>query len=61
MEKLDKCIEDIAQLITDTRYEENYDTIRLKLQSIIFYANMGLRIVCNEERRENNEIHKRRH
>lgn len=44
-ERLREYIENINQLGADARYEDNYDKIRIKLESIITWCNMAIVLV----------------
>ena len=41
-ERLKEYIENINQLGADARYEENYDRLRIKLESIKTWCNMAI-------------------
>lgn len=44
-ERLRQYIENINQLGADIRYEDNYDKIRTRLESIITWCNMAIVLV----------------
>ena len=48
--KLSECIENIEQLGADSRYEENYDILKTKLESIKYWANRAKKIVEKMEK-----------
>lgn len=50
-ERLREYIENINQLGADARYEDNYDKIRIKLESISTWCNMAI-VVLNRLKRE---------
>lgn len=51
-ERLKQYIENINQLGADARYEDNYDRLRTKLESIITWCNMSFVIINRLERKE---------
>lgn len=57
-EKLEQYIENIEQLGADARYEndyDNYDKLRVKLESIITWCNMAIVLVNRLQREEVNK------
>ena len=49
---LKQYIENINQLGADARYEDNYDRLRVKFESIIAWCNMGIVLLNRLERKE---------
>ena len=50
---LKQYIENINQLGADARYEDNYEVLRVKLESIIAWCNMAIVLLNRLERKEN--------
>ena len=52
-QSLKQYIENINQLGADARYEDNYEVLRVKLESIITWCNMAIVLLNRLERKEN--------
>ena len=56
IEKIKQYIENINQLGEDARYEDNYDKLRIKIESIITWCNMVIVVLNRIESEKNNEL-----
>lgn len=55
-EKIKQYIENINQLGVDARYEDNYDKLRIKIESIITWCNMVIVVLNRIESEKNNGL-----